>query len=261
MKREHPPAGEAGRQATKPRGSRGKIAPGLVALSSAAILSVYAAGYTRTQSAAERFAGDHPRSRSASPDDVRLAPRPAVAESPARASNAAGAPGRAAPPVPPARRDRGDGPRRGRRFDPSDPSLTASTPQPTELRELPPVAVAPVAPAQPVVEVPLTAEEVPQPLPRLAVPVAASASYKDGTYVGLGACRHGEIEATVIVEGGQVTSARISQCWTRYSCSWVAALPAQVIARQSAEVDYVSGATESADAFHYAVQYALAKAK
>jgi uncharacterized protein with FMN-binding domain len=35
----------------------------------------------------------------------------------------------------------------------------------------------------------------------------------------------------------------------------------QVVARQSAEVDYVSGATVSSDAFYYAVTQALAQAK
>jgi uncharacterized protein with FMN-binding domain len=53
----------------------------------------------------------------------------------------------------------------------------------------------------------------------------------------------------------------ISECLTQYSCSWIAALPQQVLDRQSAEVDYVSGATQSANAFYYAVVNALKKAK
>ena len=36
-------------------GSNKKVANGLVALSSAAVLAVYAAGYTRTRSAARQF--------------------------------------------------------------------------------------------------------------------------------------------------------------------------------------------------------------
>jgi uncharacterized protein with FMN-binding domain len=48
---------------------------------------------------------------------------------------------------------------------------------------------------------------------------------------------------------------------TQYSCSWVSLLPPQVVARQSAEVDFVSGATQSANAFYYAVVDALKKAK
>jgi uncharacterized protein with FMN-binding domain len=65
----------------------------------------------------------------------------------------------------------------------------------------------------------------------------------------------------VEIKGGRIVGAVISQCLTRYSCSWVSHLPAQVVARQSAEVDYVSGATESANAFYYAVLKALAQAK
>jgi uncharacterized protein with FMN-binding domain len=38
-------------------------------------------------------------------------------------------------------------------------------------------------------------------------------------------------------------------------------LPPQVARRQSADVDYVSGATQSADAFYEAVVAALSKAK
>jgi uncharacterized protein with FMN-binding domain len=38
-------------------------------------------------------------------------------------------------------------------------------------------------------------------------------------------------------------------------------LPGQVVARQSPDVDYVSGATQSADAFYEAVLAALQKAR
>jgi uncharacterized protein with FMN-binding domain len=56
-------------------------------------------------------------------------------------------------------------------------------------------------------------------------------------------------------------SATIAQCLTRYSCSWIAALPPQVVSRQSPNVDYVSGATQSVNAFYDAVVDALNKAK
>jgi uncharacterized protein with FMN-binding domain len=85
--------------------------------------------------------------------------------------------------------------------------------------------------------------------------------YKDGTYSGWGTSRHGDIEATVDIVGGRITSATITQCLTRYSCSWISALPPQVVTRQSAEVDYVSGATQSTNAFYHAVLEALSRAK
>ena len=60
---------------------------------------------------------------------------------------------------------------------------------------------------------------------------------------------------------GKIQAAVINQCWTQYSCSWIAPLPPQVAQRQSPEVDYVSGATQSTFAFYYAVIEALKKAK
>jgi uncharacterized protein with FMN-binding domain len=84
---------------------------------------------------------------------------------------------------------------------------------------------------------------------------------KDGIYKGWGTSRHGDIEASVEIKNGRIAEASISQCLTRYSCSWIAMLPDQVVARQSAEVDVVSGATQSTNAFYYAVLEALKKAK
>src|SRR6185295_17637306 len=92
-------------------------------------------------------------------------------------------------------------------------------------------------------------------------PEPAAPKWKDGTYYGWGTSRHGDIQAAVVIQGGRITSALISQCLTQYSCSWITALPPQVVGRQSAEVDYVSGATQSTNAFYYAVMQALSRAK
>ena len=97
----------------------------------------------------------------------------------------------------------------------------------------------------------------------------ATNGYKDGTYLGWGSCRHGDIEASVVIQEGKIASVTISQCLTRYSCSWIAPktpggglpdLPGQVVERQNTKVDYVSGATESSYAFADAVTAALSKA-
>ena len=85
--------------------------------------------------------------------------------------------------------------------------------------------------------------------------------HKDGTYEGWGSCRHGDIQASVVIEGGRITSATIAQCLTRYSCDIIEKLPPQVAIKQNPNVDSVSGATQSADAFYYAVYDALLKAK
>jgi uncharacterized protein with FMN-binding domain len=92
------------------------------------------------------------------------------------------------------------------------------------------------------------------------VPAAAPASasrFKDGTYSGWGYSRHGDIEAAVVVQAGRIVSAEITQCLTRYSCSVIDMLPGQVLDRQNAFVDLISGATESANAFSNAIFRAL----
>jgi uncharacterized protein with FMN-binding domain len=94
-----------------------------------------------------------------------------------------------------------------------------------------------------------------------AIPQPPRSQYKDGTYFGWGTSRHGDIQAQVVIEGGRIAAATIAQCLTRYSCSVIAKLPPQVAERQSPETDYVSGATQSTNAFYYAVVEALAKAK
>jgi uncharacterized protein with FMN-binding domain len=84
----------------------------------------------------------------------------------------------------------------------------------------------------------------------------------DGTYLGWGSSRHGDIQASVTVENGRITATSIAQCRTRYSCDIIAHLPAQVVKFQTPEkVSYVSGATQSVDAFYWAVMDALSKAK
>lgn len=80
-------------------------------------------------------------------------------------------------------------------------------------------------------------------------------------FYGWGATRHGDIQAEVEIKNGRIVSAAIAQCLTLYSCSWIAGLPVQMLSRQSAVVDYVSGATQSTNAYCYAVVAALLKAK
>jgi uncharacterized protein with FMN-binding domain len=132
----------------------------------------------------------------------------------------------------------------------------APAPVPTESSTTPPAA----APAA--VQTDATIPDVSVTAKPAAAPTATQEEqYKDGTYLGWGSCRHGDIQASVVVEGGRIASAAIAQCLTRYSCSWIEALPGQVVSRQSTNVDYVSGATQSTDAFADAVADALSKAK
>jgi len=204
-------------QSPERRAAGEKISNGLVALSSAAILAVYAAGYQRTSSAAHQFELQAERRR-ATAAIASVAPPPAAS------------PGVGATPAVP--RSAASPPRKNN----SRPSTRKAAPAPGE----DPVAT-PAAPST----APPTA-----PAPAPPVVAAPQIQYKDGTYLGWGTSRHGDIQASVVIEGGRIASAVIAQCLTRYSCTWISPrtpgtglpefdLPGQVVTRQSAKVDFV----------------------
>jgi uncharacterized protein with FMN-binding domain len=86
-------------------------------------------------------------------------------------------------------------------------------------------------------------------------------TYRDGTYQGRGTSRRGDVGVSVTIQGGRITNVAITQITTQYPASRIAALPGQVVARQSAQVDRITGATYSVQAFQQAVQQALAQAR
>jgi uncharacterized protein with FMN-binding domain len=222
-------------------GSNKKAANNLVSGSCAAVLAVYVAGYARTQSAANRFSAQVAERRAAAPDQPRNAsPIPEIATAALEAPAAAPSPKKLSRPD------------RGREAEEPIPTTDKA---PGGLVEAPPaVAPAPISP--------VTVFAMPEAAPVANAPAEPPAPiWKDGTYTGWGYSRHGDIEAAVVIEGGRIASATISQCRTRYSCSVIDRLPPQVAQRQSPDVDYVSGATQSADAFYGAVVAALSKAK
>jgi len=103
----------------------------------------------------------------------------------------------------------------------------------------------------------------PTPPPSNAItvtPSTAPVTYKDGAYEGAGRSRRGDVEVTVTIQGGRITRVSLDTVTTYYPVRYIAGLPAQVIARQSANVDMISGATISVVAFRTAVQQALAQA-
>ena len=230
----------------RPPNKNKKVGNSLVALSSAAVLTVYAAGYTRTRAAANRLDTQSDQRRPAVPAQ----PPPAV-------------------------------PRAEVQPAPAVPLAAAETPKPIHVAELvakaepvkaglPENAPAPVeTPVQSLPSAPVVNQAaqppapVPEPKPELAAapPKPPTPVWKDGTYTGWGTSRHGDIQASVVIEGGRIASATIAQCLTRYSCSVIEKLPPQVAQRQSPEIDYVSGATQSTNAFYYGVVDALSKAK
>jgi len=238
----------------EPRGGGAhKPGRGLMALASTAILAVYSAGYLRTRAAADRFSDDSSARRAAhalvkSPEPSRSAAvsSPAVA---ARSSRVDPAPS-STPGSPPAN-EHTDKPA-ARQSAVAPRQSAAPDAQTTE--PLSPNSVAPTPePPAPLIEAPANPETAPA--------VEATSAYRDGVYTGWGSCRHGDIQAEVVISSGRIASATIVKCLTRYSCSVIDAIIGQVVQRQSADVDYISGATQSADAFSDAVAEALNKAR
>jgi uncharacterized protein with FMN-binding domain len=95
--------------------------------------------------------------------------------------------------------------------------------------------------------------------PRLTPP-ARPGHYRDGTYRGQAQNAFGSVEVAVRIEQGRIASVAITGWSMYYSQDFVAGLPAQVVAHQSADVDVVSAATASWQDFAVAVQRALASA-
>ena len=210
----------------------GKVRNSLVAVSSAAIMAVYAAGYSRTRAAADRLEAQSSERRPA----LHPEGRSAIAE-PAQLTRVEPAPARF-PEIEP------------RPLAKSFARQVAPVEQP--LTSAPTAAPAPVEAPSLVAD---KAEPAPPPPPPPPAP-----KWKDGTYTGWGTSRHGDIQASVIIENGHIKEATIAQCLTRYSCDIIDKLPPQVAQRQSPETDFVSGATQSTNAFYYGVVEALAKA-
>jgi len=276
------------------------MSSGLVALSSAAVVAVYGAGYARTKTAAERLEEASTRRQltpdprlglpvGTQPDPVAdpapVVPQPAAVTTPSVEE--------AAPPPPALPQTASAAVMAAAKVAtaavPSVAKVTATVPASSKPAEsstevaapsstTPPADsdVVPSAPSAdhksaepaasnpaPVASAAMTAAAAPvDPAPSVAAPPAPKPpAFKDGTYTGWGTCRHGDIQAEVVIASGRITSARISQCWTRYTCNWLDPVVPQVVQRQSPAIDYVSGATQSTDAFYYAVLDALLKAK
>ncbi|MDF9417816.1 uncharacterized protein with FMN-binding domain [Bacillus altitudinis] len=83
----------------------------------------------------------------------------------------------------------------------------------------------------------------------------------DGTFSGTGSNEIGSISVSVTIKQGNITSVEITSDNTRYGQSSISSLPNEVVIRQSADVDTVSGATLSTQDFETAVAQALEQAK
>ena len=230
-------------------GGKGRISNQLVAASCAAVLAVYAAGYWRTRDEARRI---EPRAQQRRP----VQPVTSPATSPTSVAQPQMVPPASAPPAEAATK-----PVAAVTPPPKDPLKAIQAISPTAAST--PAAPAPAPTATPqipasVAAATLAAEPVPAPTPD-ALP-APAARWRDGTYTGWGTSRHGDIKAQVVIRDGRIVEAGIASCETRYPCDVIGDIIAQPVARQSPEVDAVSRATESADAYYYGLVEALKEA-
>jgi len=210
-------------------GGSNKVANSVVAMGSAAVLAVYSAGFVRTRPAAAQLAASAIERRV----ERELPEPPALPTSP--------------PPETPASHGG------------ESPKPAAPAPRVHKKSQAP--AAEPTPAPEPVAPPPAVVEKLPEPAPAPPPPPPAPVVLRDGKYQGWGSCRHGDIQATVTIEAGRIASAEITDCQTRYPCDLIEALPGQVVMKQTANVRRIGGATESSDAFYWAVTEALKQAK
>ncbi len=101
-----------------------------------------------------------------------------------------------------------------------------------------------------------------------ATTVATNVKYKDGAYTGSVAdATYGNIQVKVTVQGGKITDVSFLQFpdkpghTTEVTSFALPVLKQEAIAVQSANVDNVSGATQTSDGFKVTLQSALDQAK
>lgn len=99
------------------------------------------------------------------------------------------------------------------------------------------------------------------PAPASSGATQTQGAFKDGTYTGQGTSRRGDLWVSVQVEGGRISNVSITKTTLQYPLRDIANLPGEVVQRQSAQVDMVSRATYSSQAFRGAVTQALSAAK
>ncbi|WP_261808149.1 FMN-binding protein [Paenibacillus sp. N3.4] len=109
-----------------------------------------------------------------------------------------------------------------------------------------------------------TLQQQSQPVSQIQIQAANSPSksqYKNGTFYGEGSNRRGSIQVAVSIKNDKITDVEISHFAMHYSERDVALLPQEVLQKQSAQVQNVSGATYSTQSFKDAVLDALSQAR
>jgi uncharacterized protein with FMN-binding domain len=84
--------------------------------------------------------------------------------------------------------------------------------------------------------------------------------YRNGTYSATGISDLGTVSVSVTIDRGTIAKVEITDCSMHYPQWYIDGLPAEVLAAQSATIDWVSGASYSSYSFASAVAQALAQA-
>ncbi len=99
-------------------------------------------------------------------------------------------------------------------------------------------------------------------------PTTTTALYKDGTYTGdVTDAYFGNLQVQAIVTGGKLTDVKFLQypndrdTSTQINTQAMPYLKAEAIAKQNANVNIVTGATQSSEAFNVSLASALVQAK
>jgi uncharacterized protein with FMN-binding domain len=232
-------------------GGKGKISNDLVAVSCAAVLTVYAAGYWRTREAARRLDSQSQERR---PSPTELAATPPGKTAPSEAPPALPPSPESSAPITPSMAVAVAAPTTGAMAAEVSSKVAAATLPPAvdslQAATLPETSVAVVAVTSVIEPVPVslvTAES--QPIP--------AGNWRDGTFTGWGSSRHGDIKAQVLIRNGRIVESGVASCETRWPCDVISTIINQPVERQNADVDRVSRATESTNAYYYALVDAL----
>ena len=209
------PATASGPRPVRRASGNRRLSGGIIALGSAAVVAIYAAGRAHTGSAFDSLT-------SGAPLEAVAPPSPTALTTVSGNTPLAGA--RATVTVP------------------AVPSAGVITPSAG--------ATAPVRAASPTPFAPAGAAPT-------ATAASPTGAYKDGTYTGSGTSRHGGMTVTVEIKGGQIASANVTACKTRYPCSYVAPLARAAVTQQGVPSGHISGATDSSRAYLQALASAL----
>jgi uncharacterized protein with FMN-binding domain len=235
------------------RGRKGRISNELVAASCAAIVAVYAAGSWRTRDADRRFGAEGEMRRPVRPTQATASVPAAVATAVSRAISPA------APATPPAAIEPGPVSKKSVKVEPLPSPPPAPSPAVLAQSTGPAIAAAATAIVEPKPE--LAPEAAVAAADETGPAAPAHPHWFDGYYTGWGQSRHGDIQAFVRIEDGKIADVGIATCDTRYPCSVIDRILLQPLDLQGPDVDRVSRATESGDAYYYALVMALGNAE